>query len=441
MSQQEPVSVFAPIIPGKLADLEKAVGVVDKKADPANPNVIYWKHDPAIQVRFRDFFGQLNEVDPHVHFARWFILYAQEDKSDDGMNSPGELIYLAAVDGTGTHHIGHLSRFQRSPRDHRMPLLDGLYQFCMGFPNNADSSQVTTYFERHSATPKAFYVNKPGRTVSQVWKDAALRKTLIQFIDKQDWTGKTPENVRADIQLHAQTVLDLQPGPRPDLLRRVFSLVGGVLKRIGIATVDGISRLSPLLTPKNQGSDEVGELTPEELEQLEHLDDHGAVQSPFFVDGRIKRGGCRRWLTIILYRITDIAGRLLYDDGSLAGLKTIHSARWLVMENSHRGFFASTYDGSMENYNSDFVDIVPAGLNLTFGTIEGYPKTKFLIGGGANHEFEFRRVLHNHQATASMWYSAYPEFTAFNLANNAAIRTDLFKALSSSETEAWLQRF
>lgn len=113
----------------------------------------------------------------------------------------------------------------------------------------------------------------------------------------------------------------------------------------------------------------------------------------------------------------------------------------MIMAGSNRLVFASNYDGSMENYNSDFVDIAPAGLNLTFGNGEGYPKTKFIIGGGANNEFEFRRILHNHQVTSPLWYSAYPEFSALNLVNNGAIRADLFKSLSPPETEAWLHRF
>lgn len=297
--QQAPVTIVAPIAPGKLADLETAIGVVNKRADSKNAKVIYWEYDPKVQARFRDYFKQwdkdkphVDKYKPHVHFARCFILYANKDKSDDGQNSPGELIYLASVDGTRANHLHRLRR-----ADGGTPLLDGLYAHCSGFPENCDSA---AYFVEHGSTPQAFYVNKPGRTVSQVKDDAKLRNTIVKFVDEQDWFGKSSRKIRSDIQQHVRAVLGLQPDPEPEpepgFLRRILRgtgrLVGGGLKRVGIAVVDAASRLSPRLNPGNHGmSDEIGQLTPLQLEQLESLDDHGAVQSPFFAAGRIKGGG------------------------------------------------------------------------------------------------------------------------------------------------------
>jgi hypothetical protein len=70
----------------------------------------------------------------------------------------------------------------------------------------------------------------------------------------------------------------------------------------------------------------------------------------------------------------------------------------------------------------------------------GYPKTKWLVGGGAKDEQTFKNYLRTHQLATEFWYSAYPHLTAQNIENNAHIREGLFRDLTEEKAEEWLRR-
>ena len=88
--------------------------------------------------------------------------------------------------------------------------------------------------------------------------------------------------------------------------------------------------------------------------------------------------------------------------------------------------FASNYDGSLESYMDDFINKVGFGLNLVFSNGIGYPRTRFLIFGGAQGASSmFKHFLRRHQLPTDVWYKAYPGLTTFDLARNARIREGL----------------
>ncbi|MDQ1429298.1 MAG: hypothetical protein QOK39_2774, partial [Acidimicrobiaceae bacterium] len=70
----------------------------------------------------------------------------------------------------------------------------------------------------------------------------------------------------------------------------------------------------------------------------------------------------------------------------------------------------------------------------------GYPKTRWLIAGGAKDELAFKNYLRDHQIPTQIWYSAYPTLTARNIANNAAIRAGLRGEMTPAEESAWAAR-
>ena len=76
---------------------------------------------------------------------------------------------------------------------------------------------------------------------------------------------------------------------------------------------------------------------------------------------------------LILFGL-DYATRHVFNRGNLAGVKTIHFARWVFLDGRRRMFFASNYDGSLESYMDDFIDKVAWGLNLVFSNGVGYPR-------------------------------------------------------------------
>jgi hypothetical protein len=138
--------------------------------------------------------------------------------------------------------------------------------------------------------------------------------------------------------------------------------------------------------------------------------------------------------------LLNTGSRHVFTRANLSGIKTIHFARWLVLDDWHRVIFTSNYDGSLESYMNDFIDKVAYGLNASFSNGIGYPKTRFLLFDGARREQEFKDFLRRHQIDTQVWYSAYDRLSALNVDNNAYIRSGLFGTMSRADAQAWLAR-
>ena len=69
---------------------------------------------------------------------------------------------------------------------------------------------------------------------------------------------------------------------------------------------------------------------------------------------------------VVFLWLARFAVRYFFDRESIAGVKTIHFARWTFIDGRRRMLFTSNYDGSLESYMGDFIDIVAWGLNAVF---------------------------------------------------------------------------
>jgi hypothetical protein len=88
----------------------------------------------------------------------------------------------------------------------------------------------------------------------------------------------------------------------------------------------------------------------------------------------------------------------------------------------------------------DFINKVAWGLNLVFSNGIGYPRSRWLVKGGAEYEGRFKNYLRRHQLSTDVWYKAYPDATAVELARNTKIRQGLEKSTFRDDREirAWL---
>ncbi|MGH7154792.1 MAG: hypothetical protein ACREF3_12770, partial [Acetobacteraceae bacterium] len=90
-------------------------------------------------------------------------------------------------------------------------------------------------------------------------------------------------------------------------------------------------------------------------------------------------------------------------------------------------------------YMDDFINKVAYGLNLVFSNGVGWPRTEFLLCGGASIEQPFKNYLRRHQVPTDVWYKAYPGLTASDLATNTRIREGLDRAhMTEAEARRWL---
>ena len=172
--------------------------------------------------------------------------------------------------------------------------------------------------------------------------------------------------------------------------------------------------------------------------RLADLEDH-VVQNPFTAVGFAKPGRFRSLTMLAVMRAANWATRHIYNRGSLTRVKTIHFARWVAIDDRRRLIFASSYDGSLESYMDDFIDKIAWGLNAIFSNGVGYPRTRWLLFGGASDEQGFKSFLYHHKVATPVWYSAYPQLTAVNISNNARVRQGLaMERMSPRRVEEWL---
>jgi len=138
--------------------------------------------------------------------------------------------------------------------------------------------------------------------------------------------------------------------------------------------------------------------------------------------------------------LVSYAVRHVYSHGRRTRIGTSHFARLGVSDGKRRMGFASNYDGSRESYMDDFIDKLARGLNAVGSNGLGYPKTKWLILGGARDAEAFKGFLRAHQLPTPIWYSAYPGLSAANIQNNARIRAGLYGHMTSKRAQEWLRR-
>jgi hypothetical protein len=420
VTTQTAVPVMAEILAGHEAQLQKLLETAGQ--DAANNSLVP--------------FAKL----PNVHFARFFILDAARDL--DGHPLTPRLVFLADVDG---------------PADAFLMLLCGLagdglhtiYQHCRDYPGR---SGLLDFFRAHTLPVAAKYVNTIGRSVAQVHQEQALHEAIQGFLTRTNgqWIGASPRRVRAAIQEFVEQEPNLtwarRPIPPPEP-----SYVLGEKLHLFLVAAAGIL-LFPLallglpvwlfLLRRHEKADVAADLIPTDAwrETLAAQEDHG-VQNPFTSAGYIKPGPFRRYTGAFIQWGTNFLTRHVFNHANLMGVKTIHFAEWVFIDDKKRLFFTSNYDGSLENYMDDFVDKIAWALNTSFSHGVDYPKTNWLILDGAHDEQVFKRFNLMHQLVAPFWYAAYQGLTALNIDNNAEIRAGLYGAMDDSAARAWLRRF
>ena len=127
-------------------------------------------------------------------------------------------------------------------------------------------------------------------------------------------------------------------------------------------------------------------------------------------------------------------------NGYLGQMRTIHFAHWSLVGNGARMLFLSNYDGSWESYLNDFIDKAAPGLTLAWSNCVGFPRTRWLMQGGAADGLRFKAWARHSQRESLFWYSAYPKLTVNQIERNACLAAGLRRpALSPQEAEQWVK--
>lgn len=377
-----------------------------------------------------------------VHFARFVLL--EEDKDLRGDPLPASLLYMSDVDVPRDRHLAELV-------DTAGEGLDRLFGHCEGYPPEPRTrDDRLAYLTRHVVKEQARYFNTTGRNVRQVVQEATLRDRIQELLDgsPNGGTNGDPAAIRRRVQelVERDDALRWAQEPAPGLgfgfrVKELAHLGGGVLL---------VLLLSPLLLlvvpvflvvlRLHERSAPAPHLPPslKKIEKLDDLEDH-LVHNPFTAVGFVKPGLFWRLTFRALLLALEFATRHVFNNGNLAGVKNIHSARWVALNEWRRMIFVSNYDGSRESYHDDFVDKIAWGLNVAFASGYGFPRTRWLFFDGVNDEQAFKDFLRRHLVPAPAWHSAYGRLTNANIKNNARIRAGLQGEAGSREARRWVQ--
>jgi hypothetical protein len=163
------------------------------------------------------------------------------------------------------------------------------------------------------------------------------------------------------------------------------------------------------------------------------------VSNQFTALASRKPGFVRLWTLIGILATVEYAARHIVRRGRLGRIRTIHFARWVLLDGKKRGVFFSNYDGTVESYMDDFINKAGFGLNAIFSNAIGYPRTNWLVRDGCADEQKYKNFLRRHTLPTQVWYKAYPGLTAIDLERNRRIREGLESSwMSERETREWV---
>lgn len=332
-----------------------------------------------------------------------------------------------------------------------------IFRHCAGYPSEA--AEQVLYLLRHDRGYNAFYVGCPGRTLALIRREDSVRKRVQSLLD--GWSGPPPD--AAAIREALKGAVKEKLSARPVLVRHgplvlmgllalllvsltaaiyciVSSLSATLLALVVIAIVVGaISCLGAWYLRRLELADRVDEnrFYAPSVDAAVRREDAGFTNH-FAAVTLIKPGWFRHALLRTVLAAIHISGLFIANKGQLAGISSIHFARWLVLDR-HRLLFLSNYGGSWENYLNDFIDKAHAGLTAVWSNTGGFPRSRYLFGEGATREREFKVYARNSQVTTLVWYQAYPNLTTSNIENNTRICEGVSDPKNEDE-QRWLAR-
>jgi hypothetical protein len=422
--------VLAEVLPGREQALRDVLAQMNSgpgQADPANPLLPFGRFDT-------------------LHFARFAIL---DDATHGDLRAcgvepaplPTWLAFLGDCDGPGAHQLDEFARVAQAG-------LLQVFAHCVGAP---DAAGLAAWLHARDQPVAAAYANWIGRTVRRVREERALAEALGAQARRLAAAGPAPlQALRA--QLVAYVAAERQQGrlqvtadpPTPAgwWWRNLAHAVA--IPLIGLAALPLLLALSPFLAwHLRRLEDADAEIAPApdpaHVAELAAFEDR-YVTNAFTALGSVKPGLFRGALVVVLVALLDYAARHVYGRGHLTRVQTIHFARWVFIDGGQRLLFASNYDGILESYMDDFINKVAWGLNLVFSNGVGYPRTRWLVQGGARNSQAFKNYLRRHQVANSVWYKANAGLSAMDLARHGRIREGLERAaMSDGEIEDWLR--
>ena len=167
----------------------------------------------------------------------------------------------------------------------------------------------------------------------------------------------------------------------------------------------------------------------------------------------VKKGRIRYCLLLLALSIVNFLARYKDNKGTLGGIPTIFSARWVLIDGGRRLLFLTNYSGAWDSYLNEFSELASViGVNLiwtnTYIAADGpdgeggirFPETHLLTGLGARSTLPFKAFVRESQLETLVWFGAYRDLSVVNLAENARIREAVFGPTDPAALDLLLKR-
>lgn len=414
------LTVLAAIRPGEEEPLREVLRPIgdDIKGKRLEPG--------AVRIEFRH--------SRQIHFARFVVL----DDPDRGRDRK-RLLYSANYDGELDRHLAELIAIT--------PDMDAIWGRVEGYTGPA---AFAAFIRAHTQEPEAFYIAFRDETVERLHDAIAFRRLAQTLVDEASSASLAALLPRLSSGAPAWAVGQARHSivAAAERLFRALPIVGDLIRTVARSGVGNVFRGTqrmiaslnryPLVRWLNHLTG--NRLPPQRSPYSSVWLDHCTVPVPLVPGDEVPSGPdhqlppafredviAQNQLTLVtvvmpgqvdrvraVMAAIDSYSKRLSPPGSLMGISTIHFVKWLVIDNGRRLMMVSDYDGSWESYIDEFAEMILSGLDAIWETSYGYPPD------GARDLPAFKRFLRSHQVPAEIFFSAYPEQTVLNIANDRA---------------------
>lgn len=405
-----------------------------------------------------------------THFATITVIPAQK-YCDDML--PATLLLATSFCGPTRAHVSEVVGIMG----------DGLrevLQHCEGFPSGCSNDDLEEFLidHRHGDT---FYSGMQHLSPECVRRHRELRDAIQAYIDERQERGDLRGNasdIRREIQDYVKSRADLAWAQEP--FKPTFStwlafywrslVVEGVVAALLLCTVArffvhstalgvivacGWIAVAAFLVFIIILVAEIREAEPKQAYVSARPSDERArtlaatqtrpVINEFTLGGPIKPEGILRPMFLrlslwVIARVAEGVPGIPYIDTGI-NIPTVATARWIVADRGRRLMFISNYTNEGKAYVRDFIETKGGAMriNLSFGFGTGYPKTEWIVRGGALEDPNaYLHSLCENQLPTLFWYGPYRDISIDNIKVNRKIREGLFGDYTERQAQDWL---
>ena len=410
------------------------------------------KPDQAVNLgTLLDAIGQDPEKNAYVPFRRLkrlhfasFVLHQSPETPEYGPY----LVFENNFDGVLEDYLGDL--YAEAAKG-----LHQIYSACQEYSatSAADREGMLAFLRAHVALPNAYHIGNTGRSVERILQERDLRIELEKRADALVQNGEATssdavlENLQKFVRSDPRWSWISGVGPRETATEEFVAwgklILAGLLALL-LLPVWLIPAFIGLLVLRYKESTDTVQSDAADPANVQKLLDKenrtGSVQNHMASITIVKPGWLRRVTLWLVLWAVNLLARARATHGELSGIPSIHFAHWSMIDNGRRLLFLSNFDGSWENYLDDFIDKAAIGLTGVWSNTVNFPRTYFLLWGGATDGPRFKAVARDSQTVTNAWYSAYWDHTVQGIDNSSSIREELLKPLDATAAAALLQR-